>query len=164
MGLDSPHLVVHTTNVTGTGRDAELLKESPPCLCNTLRMTARAVTAVYDDALRPLRLRVTQYSLLARAVSMGPVESWRLSEALGLDKTTLARNLRPLERRGLIALAPGEDRRTRLVRVTPAGDKLLKEATTSWRSVQASFKKRLHDGEFDRTLRQLLRVRAAARH
>jgi hypothetical protein len=89
-------------------------------LCDTLRMTAGAVTAVYGDALRPLGLRV-------------------------------------------IAIAPGEDRRTRLVRVTPAGKKLLKEAVTRWRSVQASFKERLHDDEFDRTLRQLLRVRAAAR-
>ncbi len=150
--------------MTRTGPDAELLKDSRLCLCDTLRMTARAVTAVYDDALRPLGLRVTQLSLLARAASMGPVESWRLSEALGLDKTTLPRNLRPLERRGLIAIEPGEDRRTRLVRMTPAGEKLLKEASTRWRSVQASFKKRLHDDEFDRTLRQLLRVRAAARH
>ena len=146
-----------------TGVQANPLEESPLCLCNTLRMTARAVTQVYDDALRPVGLRVTQFSLLARAASLGPVESWRLSEALGLDKTTLPRNLRPLERRGLIAIAPGEDRRTRLVRVTPAGKKLLKEAVTRWRSVQASFKGRLHDDEFDRTLRQLLRVRAAAR-
>jgi DNA-binding MarR family transcriptional regulator len=149
--------------MTGKGPDAAVLNDSPLCLCDTLRMTARAVTAVYDDTLRPLGLRVTQFSLLARAASMGPVESWRLSEALGLDKTTLPRNLRPLERRGLIAIAPGEDRRTRLVRVTPAGKKLLKEAVTRWRSVQASFKERLHDDEFDRTLRQLLRVRAAAR-
>ena len=145
------------------GVQAEPLEESPLCLCDTLRMTARAVTQVYDDTLQPVGLRVTQFSLLARAASMGPVESWRLSEALGLDKTTFSRNLRPLERRRLIAIEAGEDRRTRLVRVTPAGEKLLKEATASWRSVQASFKKRLHDGEFDRTLRQLLRVRAAAR-
>ncbi len=131
-------------------------------MCDTLRMTARAVTQVYDDALRPVGLRVTQFSLLGRAASMGPVESWRLSEALGLDKTTFSRNLRPLERRRLIAIEPGEDRRTRLVRVTPAGEKLLKEAAACWRSVQASFKKRLGANQFDRTLRQLLRVRAAA--
>ncbi len=149
--------------MNGTGSYAESLKESPQCLCENLRMTARAVTAVYDDALRPVGLRVTQFSLLARASSMGPVESWRLSEALGLDKTTLPRNLRPLERRRLITIEPGEDRRTRLVRVTPAGEKLLKEAAAYWRSVQASFKKRLPGDEFDRTLRQLLRVRAAAR-
>jgi len=146
-----------------TGVQAKPLEVSPLCLCDTLRMTARAVTQVYDDALRPLGLRVTQFSLLARAASMGPVESWRLSEALGLDKTTFSRNLRPLERRRLIAIEPGEDRRTRLVRVTPAGEKLLEEAYTCWRSVQASFEKRLQGGEFDRTLRQLLRVRAAAR-
>jgi len=126
-------------------------------------MTARAVTQVYDDALRPVGLRVTQFSLLARAASMGPVESWRLSEALGLDKTTFSRNLRPLGRRRLISTEAGEDRRTKLVRVTPAGEKLLQEAAASWRSVQASFRKRLRAGEFDRMLRQLLRVRGAAR-
>ena len=146
-----------------TGVQAKPLEESPLCLCDTLRMTARAVTQVYDDALRSVGLRVTQFSLLGQAASMGPVESWRLSEALGLDKTTFSRNLRPLERRKLIAIEAGEDRRTRLVRVTPAGEKLVKEASAYWRSVQASFKKRLDDGEFDRTLRQLLRVRAAAR-
>ena len=149
--------------MTGTEPDAAVLKDSPLCLCDTLRMTARAVTAVYDDALRPLGLRVTQFSLLARAASMGSVESWRLSEALGLDKTTFSRNLRPLERRRLIAIEAGEDRRTRLVRVTPAGKKLLQEAAAGWRSVQASFRKRLPAGEFDRTLRQLLRVRGVAR-
>ena len=133
------------------------------CLSDALRMTARAVTAVYDDALRPLGLRVTQFSLLARAASMGPVESRRLAEALGLDKTTLPRNLRPLERRGLITIRRGEDRRTKLVRVTPAGASLLKGAVARWRSVQASFRRRLPGGEFDRTLGQLLRVRAVAR-
>jgi len=126
-------------------------------------MAARAASLVYDDALRPVGLRVTQFSLLTRAALIGPVESWRLSEAAGLDKTTLSRNLRPLARRGLVAVEPGEDHRTRLIRVTPAGEKLLKEAAARWRAAQGTFKKRLPDGEFDRTLRQLLRVRAAAR-
>ncbi len=149
--------------MSGTRVHTKPLEESPLCLCDTLRMTARAVTQVYDDALRPVGLRVTQFSLLGRAASMGPVESWRLSAVLGLDKTTFSRNLRPLERRRLIAIEAGEDRRTRLVRVTPAGEKLLQEAAATWRAVQASFRKRLRAGEFDQTLQQLLRVRAAAR-
>ena len=138
--------------------------ETPVGLCDALRMTARAVTAVYDDALRPLGLRVTQFSLLGRAASLGPVASQQLSAALGLDKTTLTRNLRPLVRRGLLAIEQGDDRRTRLVRLTPAGQTLLKDASARWRAVQASFKQRLPEDEFDRILRQLQRVRAVARH
>lgn len=145
-----------------TGRGTQEL-DVALCLCDTLRSTARAVTQVYDGALRPAGLKATQFALLVQAASMGPVESWRLAEALGLDKTTFSRNIRPLARRGLVAIKPGEDRRTRLVRVTPAGEQLLQEAAERWRSVQASFKKRLRAGEFDRTLRQLRRVRAAAR-
>jgi len=144
------------------GTRAELDKDAP-CLCDTLRMAARAVSVVYDAALRPLGLRTTQFSLLRRAVLMGPVESWRLSESAGLDKTTLPRNLRPLERRGLVTVQRGEDRRTRIVRATPAGEKLLREATVRWRTVQGAFEEHLDNGEFERTLRQLQRVRVAAR-
>jgi DNA-binding MarR family transcriptional regulator len=126
-------------------------------------MTARAISGVYDAALRPIGLRVTQFSLLARVAFLGPVESSRLSESLGHDKTTLPRNLRPLERRRLIAIEPGEDRRTRLVRITPAGRELLNEAFKCWRSVQSSLRAQLPGGEFDGVLRQLARIRDAAR-
>lgn len=141
---------------TGTGLP------DPVCLCLALRMASRAVSIAYDDALRPFGLKTTQFSLLAQVASLGPVESSRLAEALGLDKTTLPRNLRPLQRRGLIVIERGDDRRTRLVRLTPAGRQLLREAMTAWRSIQASFRKRL-GGEFDRTLDRLSRVTAAAR-
>jgi DNA-binding MarR family transcriptional regulator len=141
----------------------KLLEETPHCLCGNLRIAARVVSASYDAALRPLDLRLTQMSLLTAAAAKGPIESCRLADSLGLDKTTLPRNLRPLERRRLVAIEPGEDRRKRFVRITPAGEELLEKAFERWKTVQASYKKRLHNDEFERTLRQLLRIRAAAR-
>lgn len=142
---------------------ARLMREAPLCLCHNLRMAARAVTASYDAALRPHGLRGTQFSLLAATAALGPVESTRLSEALGLDKTTLPRNLRPLARRGLIDIERGKDRRTRQIRITSSGKELLKAAALPWREVQASFKKRLRNKDLGRTLRQLTRITAAAR-
>src|ERR1051325_10331490 len=85
-----------------------------PCACAGLRRAARAVTRLYDEALRPSGLRVTQFSLmqvLGRA--RGTLTQGTLGDLLALDSTTLSRTLRPLERRGWIRTVPGPDRRGR---------------------------------------------------
>lgn len=109
---------------------------SLPCACNTLRKGSRALSRVYDEALAPSGLRVTQYSLLATLQRRGALPVTQLAEELVLDRTTLSHNLNPLEREGLIAIEPGNDRRTRYARLTPAGEERWINARPLWRAAQ----------------------------
>jgi DNA-binding MarR family transcriptional regulator len=118
-------------------RRAELVEVATGCACRNLRRTARAVTQLYDDALRPSGLRITQFTLLV-AVALGePTPITRLADALDLDRTTLARDLKPLTERGLLEIAAGEDKRTRMVRLTGEGREAITRAYPLWQEAQA---------------------------
>jgi len=115
-----------------------------PCACAGLRRAARAVTRLYDEALRPSGLRVTQFSLmqvLGRA--RGALTQGTLGELLALDSTTLSRTLRPLERRGWIRTVPGADRRERRLALTSAGRRQLERARPHWERTQARLRKQV---------------------
>src|ERR1700730_1486568 len=86
-----------------------------PCLCNALRQASRAVTRLYDDELRSMGLRTTQYSLLRYLKHFGAVRQRDLGAASSPDETTWTRNLRPLINAGWVMADPGEDRREKLV-------------------------------------------------
>ena len=93
------------------------------CNCLALRQAARHVTQFYDQFLAPSGLRATQYSILARLQRKGPMTINALAAELVMDRTTLGRNILPLERDGLIAVGPGKsDRRSKELRLTGAGD------------------------------------------
>src|ERR1700679_1286951 len=94
---------------------------SEPCLCNALRQASRAVSRLYDDELRGVGLRTTQYSLLCVLARAGPVRQGELSGLTSLDETTLTRNLRPLLDSRWIAVRSGDDRREKVVTITKAG-------------------------------------------
>jgi DNA-binding MarR family transcriptional regulator len=120
-----------------TPRREELAEVAAGCACRNLRRTARAVTQLYDETLRPSGLRITQFTLLV-AVAIGePVPITRLADALDLDRTTLARDLKPLTDRGLLETTTGEDRRTRMVRLTRQGRQAIGRAYPLWRRAQA---------------------------
>lgn len=140
-----------------------LTDEMRGCLCLNLRMAAREVTAAYDAAARRRGLRATQVQVLGGVAALSPVPLGRLASALALDKTSLPRNLRPLIRRGLVAVERGEDRRSRVARLTPAGERLLRAAYPSWRAVQDGFAARLRGTGLLELLGRLRRARAAAR-
>src|SRR6516165_2202323 len=92
-----------------------------PCLCNALRQATRAVSRLYDEDLRGVGLRTTQYSLLQRLRAAGEVRQRDLGELTSLDETTLTRNLCPLIDAGWVAIRPGkEDRREKFIRLTDA--------------------------------------------
>ena len=107
------------------------------CHCHSLRQAARRATALYDAALAPVGLRVSQFSILARLQQLGPSSLHTLAAVLVLDRTTLGRNLKALERDGLVAseAAPGDGR---LV-LTAAGRALLVRARPVWEAAQASY-------------------------
>lgn len=108
------------------------------CVCYNARKVARAVTRLYDDMLRPSGLRATQLTLLMVIDALGEPSITALAEQLVMDRTTLTRDLRPLEVAGWVAVAPGRDRRTRIVRLTPAGGATLRDALPLWRAAQAA--------------------------
>ncbi len=106
------------------------------CACFNLRKTARAITQLYDEALRPSGLRCTQFSLLIAATMLEPVTVTHLAEIVVMDRTTLARNLRPLEKMGLMNVEPGDDQRTRIVTLTTRGKEVLSKALPLWEKAQ----------------------------
>ncbi len=107
------------------------------CACFNLRKAARAVTQLYDEALRSTGLRATQLALLMATRVRGPVTVKDLAKTIVTDRTTLTRNLRPLEKQGLIRIELGEDRRERIVTLTGRGQKAIADAIPLWEKTQA---------------------------
>jgi DNA-binding MarR family transcriptional regulator len=107
-----------------------------PCVCATLRMATRAVARIYDEALAPYGLRTTQYSILARLEVEGPAPVGHLAARLVMDRSTLAREAAPLVKAGLVAEAPGPDRRQRLLSLSSTGLSRLEAARPGWREAQ----------------------------
>ena len=118
------------------------------CACFNVRKASRALTQAYDDALRPVGIKATQFSLLAMLAGQGVVGVGSLARALGMDRTTLTRNLAPLERDGLVETVDATDRRRRLIRLTGAGEACFKGAEPRWRAVQEGVVARLGADRF----------------
>ena len=114
-----------------------------PCLCGTLRRTSRALTQLYEDALRPLGLRATQFTILQALSLAGEVSQGQLGEILAIDSTTLTRTLDIMLRRGWIAERRGDDRRVRRIRIAPAGQSQLNRALPIWEKVQDHMRRHL---------------------
>lgn len=108
------------------------------CVCANLRRASRAVTSLYDEFLRPSGLLATQYTLLSALAKQSSIAVSPLAELLGMDPTTLARNLKPLEREGLVQIVKGEDRRKRLVKLTAKGLDVQIKAVPLWEQAQAA--------------------------
>lgn len=106
------------------------------CTHLKLRRLVRAVARWYDEDLRELGLKGTQYTLLSYVLRLGPVRPGELARAMGMDASTLTRNLRPLLEAGWVELGPGEDARSRSVVVTPAGRVLRERAKARWKQSQ----------------------------
>jgi DNA-binding MarR family transcriptional regulator len=123
-----------------------------PCLCAALRQASRAVSRLYDDELRIVGLRTTQYTLLHRLSSAGEVRQRDLGNLTSLDETTLTRNLRPLIDSSWVAIRHGEDRREKFLRVTDAGMAKLREARPAWERAQELMRARLPKGTWSSLL------------
>jgi DNA-binding MarR family transcriptional regulator len=110
------------------------------CNCLALRQAARHVTQFYDQVLAPSGIRATQYSILARLERNGPMTINALAAALVMDRTTLGRNVLPLQRDGLVAIRPGaSDRRSKELHLTDRGLARFRAAQKGWVQAQAQF-------------------------
>ena len=116
---------------------------------------ARPATRLYDDALRPFGLRTTQLSILSRLQDEGPLGLTQLAARLALERSTLTRDLAPLERRGLVRVGAGEDRRQRVAELTADGGATLAAAWPAWRGVQDDVRVRAGVERVERALADL---------
>jgi DNA-binding MarR family transcriptional regulator len=139
-------------HVSGKVDAAGLREAARACACANLRKAARAVTQVFDEALAPSGLRATQFTLLVTNRLTGASTINELAEKMAMDRTTLSRNLKPLMRSGLLEVRPGEDGRTRLVRITPAGEQALEEAYPFWKRAQQQTVSALGEERYDALL------------
>lgn len=106
------------------------------CACGMARRAARAVSHLYDDWLDAAGIDASQFALLATLDRLGPTSQAMLGRRYDLDKTTVSRNLRTLERRGWIRWSASADARERLPSLTASGRRQLRIATPAWRSAQ----------------------------
>jgi DNA-binding MarR family transcriptional regulator len=112
------------------------------CHCTVLRKASRRISQLYDVALEPSGLKTTQRAILAQIGRSEPATVGALAEALVMDAGGLAHTLKPLVRDGLVAIdIDPQDRRSRLVRLTPAGKSKLRQSDTLWKEAQRSFEK-----------------------
>jgi DNA-binding MarR family transcriptional regulator len=131
-----------------------------PALCNclALRQAARHATQLYDRHLAAEGLKTSQYSILAKLLRLGPQSIGLLADMMVMDRTTTTRAVRPLARDKLVAIAPGEDERTRMVRITAAGEKRAKAAAARWREAQKEFEAGYGAAEAEKLRKDLARV------
>ena len=114
-----------------------------PCMCGSFRRTARALTQLYENALRPLGLRATQFTILQALSLAGEVTQSQLGGILAMDSTTLTRTLQIMNREGWIAERRGQDRRERRLRLARAGESQFKRALPAWEKVQSRLRREM---------------------
>src|SRR5450432_871737 len=115
---------------------SELLLPRLPCMCGNFRRTSRALTQLYEEALRPLELRATQLTILQVLSRAGEVSQGRLGDMLAMDTTSLTRTLAVMGRKGWIKERRGEDRRERRWHLDRGGETQLRRALPVWEKVQ----------------------------
>ena len=118
----------------------DTIPSSEACNCFAIRAAARHVTQAYDQFLAPTGLRTTQFAVLARLKRKGPLTINALAEAMAIDRTTLGRNILPLQRDGLIRIKPSaSDGRAKELHLTNAGERRFQAAQKRWVAAQAQF-------------------------
>jgi len=125
------------------------LLEAKNCACFNVRKTARVLTQEYDQSITPSGLKTTQFSALAVIRRLGPIMITDLAKAMEIERTSLTRNLKLIERDGFIKLRSGEDARSRIVEITGAGQEKLDEAQVLWRTVQSRIVEKFGEKRFE---------------
>jgi DNA-binding MarR family transcriptional regulator len=134
-----------------------------PCACANLRRAARAVTRLYNQALRPDGIEITQFTLLMALDRTGETTQGALGERLALDSTTLTRMLSLTKKRRWIQIRQGDDRRHKLLSLTTAGRAKLKQAMPRWARAQKDLQAAVGDEAFARLTGVLAEVTAVSR-
>jgi DNA-binding MarR family transcriptional regulator len=115
------------------------------CIAVRLRLLNRVVTNLYDDALRPLGLKVSQVNILVVTAKLGLAQPAKVCDILHLDTSTLSRNVERMRAKGWLEVVPGEDARTQPFRLTAQGKRLLERAVPAWERAQKQAEELLGD-------------------
>jgi DNA-binding MarR family transcriptional regulator len=110
-----------------------------PCACTQIRRTARRITSFYDEFLSSAGLTITQYAILAKIGRAETLSHTELAGLMGMDRTTLTRNLRPLEQAKFLISFTGQDRRQRLLCLSAHGEHKLQQSQPLWADAQRTF-------------------------
>ena len=139
----------------------DALKRPENCINYRLRRAARATAKIYDDALRPLKIRNTQFTLLATIHDRGEISIGELADLLAIDATTLTRNLDLMARKGFVATAPTADARMRRSTLTAQGQDVYRRALPHWQVAQERVAATLQEHGFTMLFDDLSRIEAA---
>lgn len=133
------------------------------CACFNLRKASRVMTQHFDEVLKPSGLLVTQFTILAAVAIVKSATVNELAEMLVMDRTTLTRNLKPLEREGWLKSEPGQDQRTRIIALTEAGEAVLAKALPLWKQAQSMVETALGQQRWNTLLAHLVEATALLR-
>jgi DNA-binding MarR family transcriptional regulator len=134
-----------------------------PCMCANFRRTSRALTQVYEEALRPQRIRATQFTILQALSLAVEVSQGRLGEMLAMDSTSLTRTLAIMRRAGWVSEQRGKDRRERRIRLSGAGERKLRRSLPVWEKVQSRLRGKLGKQEWESLLQLTYHVTEIAK-
>ncbi len=135
------------------------MQQLSPCYCTKIRKASRAVTQHYINILKPSGLKITQFALLNNLRRNGPLTMNNLSEVTNLERTTLIRNLKPLENKKLIQIISQENSKANLICLTDNGEKILNLTLPYWEKAQKSIEEMLSNEEiedFEKILKKLV--------
>jgi DNA-binding MarR family transcriptional regulator len=138
--------------------DKNLEHMARTCIAVRLRLLNRVVTNLYDDALRPLGLKVSQLNILIATARLGLARPAQVCKILQLDTSTLSRNITPLQEHGWLESVPDEDARNKPFRLTAKGQRLIEKAIPAWEQAQRQAEELLGADGFavlDRAVRKL---------
>ncbi|MEB3216054.1 MAG: MarR family winged helix-turn-helix transcriptional regulator [Nostocales cyanobacterium 94392] len=133
------------------------------CACFNLRKASRVITQHFDEVLKPSGLLVTQFTILAAVTIAKSATINELAQKLVMDRTTLTRNLKPLERKGWIKSEPGRDQRTRMITLTTNGETVLAKALPLWKQAQSTVEETLGQQRWSLLLTYLVETTALIR-
>ena len=136
---------------------------SRTCIAVRLRLLNRVVTNLYDEALRPLGVKVSQLNILIATARLGLARPAQVCDILQLDASTLSRNVKPLQAHGWLEVVPEEDARAQPFRLTPQGKRLIEKAVPAWEQAQRRAAELLGDegvALLDKAVKKLRQARA----
>lgn len=133
-----------------------------PCACASLRRAARAVTRMYNHELRSSEIELTQFTLLMTLDQTGEITQKTLGKLLAMDSTTLTRTLSVLVERAWINSNPGEDRREKLLSLTPDGRRKFQQVRPHWERAQKKLRANVGEKTWHQMGQQLVSIAIAA--
>lgn len=144
----------------GTKSDQDKFVNLPSlCPAFNIRAASRIITQIFDDALKPSGLQITQFAVLVGVHIMDTPSISTLAKGLVMDRTTLTRGLKPLESEGFLKIITGDDKRTRFVRLTAKGRSAIEKALPYWEKARETVSKEFGENNLGSLIKDLENVR-----